>query len=729
LLKVRGDFSTQPSNGGASTSEVSYRIGAFEVRNFEVVGEDQLAYTPARVELLVDRLLLTQISSSGDEPMEVSGNFILPDDGMLTLEGSGQVVPMKVELAVKGESVPVSLVEPYLDHFVLIDIEGGKVSMDGKVEVNGENAEISVVVQGDGAIENAESLHEEFPEGRIRLSRLQLDQFEFQSEVPRFYAGKVTLEALEGTYFRKADGTFLSPFREVDVKEEVAIPQAPGTGEAGKGMELQVDRVEFKDGNFTFIDRSVEPAFRATVSGLSGEIENLGNAPDSETRFSARGSLNEMADWDLTGKGNLLAFEEALEFDFELAPFSLTQFNPYSSKYLGRKIDKGKLGLSLDYSVESSLLEGSNQVRVNKMVLGETVPSEDKLVHFPLGLAVAALEDRNGLMDLKVDVSGRLDDPSFSVGGIVMKAILNILSKAATAPFSMLASLVGTEEELSFVSFNPGSTVLDETALKRIEALAMALEKRPGLSLEYSGGVDPLRDRNALKMAELKRLLEQLQRRDPNAPQGDLSQSDLVYRELMVYASQTMGDTVEIFPELKGDAPPLKDRSMEMEEEVPLSDAADPEPEPMVELEVELAQVNRSGAFLPRLFGIGGRGDRSTEQVEPIVVTGRMPSEDSKVEKPPKLDIPVPDTGARAGLSMDFPEELPPAEVLEEQLISRMVMSDLPLNALARKREEAVRKQMVETFGIPAERLFVVEHSPEEEGEALPQVRFSISSR
>ena len=39
-----------------------------------------------------------------------------------------------------------------------------------------------------------------------------------------------------------------------------------------------------------------------------------------------------------------------------------------------------------------------------------------------------------GQIDLNIPVSGSLDDPEFSVGGIIVKVIVNLISKAVTAP-------------------------------------------------------------------------------------------------------------------------------------------------------------------------------------------------------------------------------------------------------------------------------------------------------
>lgn len=48
-------------------------------------------------------------------------------------------------------------------------------------------------------------------------------------------------------------------------------------------------------------------------------------------------------------------------------------------------------------------------------------------------------------IELDVPLSGRLDDPQFSLGPIVLKVIVNIIIKAATSPFKLLGSLASSE--------------------------------------------------------------------------------------------------------------------------------------------------------------------------------------------------------------------------------------------------------------------------------------------
>jgi hypothetical protein len=128
----------------------------------------------------------------------------------------------------------------------------------------------------------------------------------------------------------------------------------------------------------------------------------------------------------------------------------------------------------------------------------------------PVLLAVSLLKDRNGVIDIDLPISGSLDDPQFSVGGIVLRLVTNIITRAVTAPFALLGSVFGggggsSGEELSYIEFDNGRASLSQTAQSKIETLAKAMNNRPALRLELSGRADPSTDLEGLKRASIDR--------------------------------------------------------------------------------------------------------------------------------------------------------------------------------------------------------------------------------
>jgi hypothetical protein len=156
-------------------------------------------------------------------------------------------------------------------------------------------------------------------------------------------------------------------------------------------------------------------------------------------------------------------------------------------------------------------LDAKNQVILNQLTFGDKVESPDA-TKLPVLLAVALLKDRNGVIDINLPVSGSINDPQFSVWGIVFKIIGNLLVKALTAPFALLAG--GGSEDLSFVGFEPGTNRFNNGGQATIDKVAKALADRPALKMTVTGAADPASEREAIQRAALDARIRAEQRRD-----------------------------------------------------------------------------------------------------------------------------------------------------------------------------------------------------------------------
>jgi len=206
-------------------------------------------------------------------------------------------------------------------------------------------------------------------------------------------------------------------------------------------------------------------------------------------------------------RGTLQPFKATEFTDIKLSFHNLKMANltPYSGKFAGRRIEAGTLSVDLEYKVKQRQLAGENKFVINKIKLGERVEGPN-VKHLPLDLAIALLEDSNGIIDLDLPISGSLDDPKFSYGKIIWKAIVNVLTKLVTAPFRALGKLLGVNaDKLDGVSFEPGISTLPPPEQEKLKMLAEAMAKRPALTLSLEPGFDPEADRRALQEQTLRR--------------------------------------------------------------------------------------------------------------------------------------------------------------------------------------------------------------------------------
>jgi hypothetical protein len=216
------------------------------------------------------------------------------------------------------------------------------------------------------------------------------------------------------------------------------------------------------------------------------------------------------------GQINVLSAQLYTDVTISMKDLDLTIVNPYSGHFAGYKIDKGKLSVDVSYKVEQRKLAAQQHFVVDDLQLGDRVESPDA-VHLPLKIAVALLKDRNGVIDINLPMNGSLDDPTFSIGPIIWKAFVNLIVKAATAPFALLGHLFGGGEHPNIVEFAAGSAELDPPVKEQLASLVKALKERPQLKLDVPIVFSPGLDRPQIAAARLR---QELLARAQNTRQG-----------------------------------------------------------------------------------------------------------------------------------------------------------------------------------------------------------------
>jgi uncharacterized protein involved in outer membrane biogenesis len=282
---------------------------------------------------------------------------------------------------------------------------------------------------------------------------------------------------------------------------------------------VRIGRITLQGGNVNFSDFFVRPNYRANLTGIGGTVTEMTATKAGDVEL--RGKVDKVAPIEILGRVNALSTELFVDLAASATDIELPPLSPYAIKYAGYGIERGKMTMKVKYLIEDRKLTADNNVYLDQLTFGEKVesPTATKL---PVLLAVSLLKDRNGVIDIDLPISGSIDDPQFSIWGIIGRVILNLLTKAITAPFSVLASVAGSKEELSYVEFEPGSSALDSVDEGKLKSLAKALDDRPQLRLDVGGRVDPDGDREALRAGAIQRKVRQQKwqelRREGRAP-------------------------------------------------------------------------------------------------------------------------------------------------------------------------------------------------------------------
>jgi hypothetical protein len=329
--------------------------------------------------------------------------------------------------------------------------------------------------------------------------------------------------------------------KEPEKAEEPAEPAKEETGPEKTGeavRNVKISKVTLQGGTIDFTDNFIKPNYTAKMLNMSGSITGLSSEEISRAKVELKGNLGRGSPIDIQGTINPLIKDRYVDLNVSFKDIELPPATPYSGKYLGYTIEKGKLTFDVKYLIEGNKLNAQNKFFFDQLTFGEKVESPDA-IKLPVTTAVSLLKDRNGQINLDVPLSGSLDDPEFRVWPIIWQVIVNLITKAVTAPFALLGSLFGGGEELGYVEFNPGSADITEAAGKKLNILVKALDERPVLKMDIEGYVDVERDREGLKRAALdqkmkaQKLNEMIRKGEPAVPVEDVKIASKEYEKYL----------------------------------------------------------------------------------------------------------------------------------------------------------------------------------------------------
>jgi hypothetical protein len=261
-----------------------------------------------------------------------------------------------------------------------------------------------------------------------------------------------------------------------------------------------------------YTDNFIKPNYSASLMDLGGVVTGLSSDPSSSAGVELHGQVNN-APLAIVGRVNPLKGNLSLDLKANVRGMELAPLSPYSGRYAGYGIDKGKLSFEVAYQIENRTLSAQNRLILDQLRFGDKIDSPNATT-LPVRFAVALLQDRNGVIDLNLPIAGSLDDPQFSIGGIIVKVIVNALTKAIAQPFALLGSLFGGGEEMSALEFDPGHFTIPAAGETKLTSLAKALTERPALMLEITGRTDAEADRAGLRRAAIDRKVRALKTKD-----------------------------------------------------------------------------------------------------------------------------------------------------------------------------------------------------------------------
>lgn len=455
--------------------------------------------------------------------------FTTTPKGTLISSGSVNIAEQAIRGKATVEQLLLNQFQQYISPYANVTLEEGLFNLDAEfnAEINEKNsaalnAKASTNITNLSVLDNAktpllqwQSLSVDDIEFDQVSNQLSVDNIRLQAPFARLIideakqtnVGKLIVASNEDVSVDKPSSDDDANVTKTTSNANKASPtNTENESSETDALAIKVNAISIENGKAYFADHSLTPKFASTIESLNGKVLGIDSGAAQPADVDITGKIDNYAPVKLAGTIHPLKSDVDLNLNFSVQGAELTSVNPYSGTYMGYYIDKGLLSLDVQYKLNGKALEGKNHVVIDQLTLGKKSNS-DQALSLPLGLAIALLEDSNGVIDLGLDVSGDIDNPDFSFGSIILNAIGNIITKAVTAPFSLLANLVGSDDELDNVEFAFGEQTLNADAREKLDTLAKALKKRPGLRVNIEGTVNAISDASALAQRQLNHTL------------------------------------------------------------------------------------------------------------------------------------------------------------------------------------------------------------------------------
>ena len=512
------------ANGGAGEAAPSsssgptwqYAVKKVALNDVGVRWRDEVpAAGPAEIGVDKIQAVVEGISSAPNSAAKLALNATVGRSGTVGVDGSVALAPLSAKLQLNTRGVPILPAQPYFADKVHISVTSGSLSARGKLDVQeggkiryaGE-AQVNKFASIDHVNRNDFLKWETLHFGGVNVATEPLNVAINDISLSNFYSrlvinpdGSLNVQHVMGKEAGSSQavaGETPSVSKAAEEAPPVPAPAKPAEAPKAPPVPVKIGRLTLQGGQVNFSDNFIKPNYSANLTQIGGSVAGLSSDLATTADVEIRGKVDDAAPVEIVGKLNPLSGNLFLDIAASAKGVDLPAATPYSARYAGYPILKGKLSMDVKYRIENRQLTAQNRVVLDQLTFGDKVdsPSATKL---PVLLAVALLKDRNGVIDINLPISGSLDDPQFSMGGIIVKVFVNLLVKAVTSPFVLLGSLFGGGEELSYIEFEPGRVALDKVSQDKVQTLTKALEDRPALKLDIVGRVDTEADKEGLR--------------------------------------------------------------------------------------------------------------------------------------------------------------------------------------------------------------------------------------
>ncbi|KQN43513.1 hypothetical protein ASE98_11430 [Pseudomonas sp. Leaf48] len=494
-----------------------------QLRGYQVHLADRKAQPAVALDVGPLNVDLQNFDSLNGSPFTLKLDTGVGKQGTLMADGEVNLAPVSARLNVQTKDIDLRVAQSYITPFIRLELRSGMLGSD--LAVNLKSTEpLAFSVTGRAQVDQLHTLDTLKTRDFLKWQQVVVEGLNYQ------HGDSLSIDKVN--LFQPYVRFMINDDRTTNV-DDLLVPQPADTASKTtaakpaakeKPLGIHIGGIAINDGSANFADFSLTPNFATAVQQLNGQIGTIDSRQANPASVNINGKVDRYAPVTIKGAVNPFDPMASLDIATSFKRVELTTLTPYSGKFAGYRIRKGRLNLDLHYQITRGQLKAENKVVVEQLQLGEKVDSPDA-VSLPLKLAIALLKDVDGKISIELPVTGDLNNPQFSVMPIVWQTLRNLIVKAAAAPFKLIGGLVsgGGSEDLGTVSFAAGSSDLSKDAEGALNKLSQALKERPALRLEIEGTAAQSSDGPLIAEQRLEReyqynYYKMLQRRGDKVP-------------------------------------------------------------------------------------------------------------------------------------------------------------------------------------------------------------------
>lgn len=514
------------STGNAPTARGqpwSVRLGTFVLDGAAIRIEDDTTTPKASFAIAPLNLTATGLATDLSTPANVRFDARINDEANIRGEGTLTPADRSADFTLALADLPLRAFLAYVPRYPDLDIRSGTFGASGSLHFQGGGNPSALRFNGDASIDKFTLRQRSMNSPLLAWRSFALQGIDYGPGGVKISHGHLigafgriaVLRNRTFNYLALTNGNATASAN--NTSPQVQNQESPSGNAAAQAKALPpparpalkflMKRLDIDQGTMSFADYSITPNFQAQIGGLQGAILNISDRPRDITSIDLKGHVvDRFSPVTIKGSMDLFGYDRQTNLHMVFRNIELPIFNPYSGRYAGYAISKGKLTTELTYRIANRALTADHHIVIDQLEWGQATETKES-VPFPVRLATALLKDKDGVIDLDVPVTGSLDDPKFRLGPIIWQIIGNILEKAVTAPFRLIGALFAGAEQAQYVDFVAGSANLPPESTKALGALAKALVERPALKLDIPAGPAIEADADAMADAQIDALL------------------------------------------------------------------------------------------------------------------------------------------------------------------------------------------------------------------------------